>query len=162
MTLHSRLLARTLAVPSIGRSASIHLRFRGSRGITLIELLVVLAIIAIIGAFAVPALMGQLEKSKVDAAAIQIDRLGSILDIYRLDVGRYPRSDEGLQALLTQPPGIDRWSGPYLKNASALTDPWGNPYQYRSPGENGEYDLYSYGKDGAEGGDGNDADITSW
>ncbi len=162
MSLYSERVAALRANSALGRSRTAGAKRAGSRGITLIELLVVLALIAIIGAFAVPALMERFEKSKVEAAGIQIDKLGAILDIYRLDVGRYPRSDEGLQALVAQPAGVDRWAGPYLKNVDALTDPWGNPYQYRSPGENGEYDLYSLGADGTEGGDGNDADVTSW
>lgn len=135
---------------------------RGSRGITLLELLVVLAIIALIATFAVPALMNQLGASKTKAARIQVKELGSILDMYRLDVGGYPSEAEGLEALVKAPPGLDRWNGPYLKNQEALTDPWGRPYLYRMPGENGEYDLYTYGSDGAEGGEGEAADVTSW
>ena len=137
-------------------------RRRRSRGYTLMELLVVMAILAAISVIAVPALLNQLSKSKIRTAGIQIDRLGAILDSYLLDVGRYPTQEEGLESLVSAPPGVDRWAGPYLKNNSALTDPWGAPYVYRSPGQHGKYDLYSLGADGAEGGDDEDADIKSW
>lgn len=137
-------------------------RRRRSRGFTLMELMVVILILAIIGLFAVPAYLNYLEKSQIRTAGIQVDRLGGILDAYLLDVGRYPNQDEGLQSLVSGPPGVDRWAGPYLKNEKALNDPWGNPYVYRSPGRHGKYDLYSLGADGAEGGEGADADITSW
>lgn len=138
-------------------------RKRRSRGYTLVELLVVLGILAAIGLIAVPAYINHLSKSRIRTAEIQIDRLGAILDAYLLDVGRYPTGQEGLESLVSAPPGVDRWAGPYLKNREALTDPWGNPYVYRSPGQHGKYDLYSLGPDGTEGGDGEDAaDITSW
>lgn len=134
----------------------------GSRGFTLLELLVVLMILAIIGLIAVPLIFNQLSKAQTQAARIQVDQLGTILDLYRLDVGHYPTEAEGLEALLVQPPGVDRWSGPYMKKKESLIDPWGNPYIYRSPGEHGAYDLYSLGADGAEGGEDENADITSW
>ncbi len=133
-----------------------------SRGITLIELLVVLAILALVATVAVPLYLRHLSNSRVQTAGIQIDRLGGILDLYMFGVGRYPVEDEGMEALLIQPLGVERWDGPYLKNQEALTDPWGQPYIYRFPGEHGPYDLYSLGGDGAEGGEGEDADITSW
>ncbi len=126
------------------------------------ELLVVLAILALIATVAVPMYLNHLTKSQIRTADIQIDRLGAILDAYLLDVGRYPTQEEGLEALVSAPPGVDRWSGPYLKNKEALTDPWGNAYVYRSPGRHGKYDLYSLGADGAEGGEDEDKDITSW
>lgn len=134
----------------------------GSRGFTLLELLVVLMILAIIGLIAVPIVFNQLSKAQTQAARVQVDQLGTILDLYRLDVGRYPTEAEGLEALLTQPPGVDRWSGPYMKKKESVIDPWGNPYIYRSPGERGDYDLYSLGADGADGGEDENADITSW
>ncbi len=92
----------------------------------------------------------------------QIENLSTTLDLYRLELGRYPSEDEGLEALVEQPSGVDNWNGPYLKKVDALTDPWGRPYVYLSPGEHGEYDLYSLGKDGSDGGDGEDEDVTSW
>lgn len=134
---------------------------RRERGMTLIELLVVLLILALIAAFAVPRVMKYLGGARTSAAAIQIERLGGILDLYRLDTGRYPRTDEGLQALSKAPADAERWNGPYLKEKS-LIDPWGKPYEYLSPGDHGEYDLFTLGADGVSGGDGDDADITSW
>jgi general secretion pathway protein G len=137
-------------------------RRRRERGMTLIELLVVLLILALIAAFAVPRVMKYLGGARSNAAAIQIERLGGILDLYRLDVGRYPRTDEGLQALFEAPADAERWNGPYVKKANSLIDPWGKPYEYVSPGDHGEYDLFTLGADGLSGGDGEDADAVSW
>jgi general secretion pathway protein G len=132
------------------------------RGYTLVELLVVLAILGLLVAIAAPRMMKYLGSAKVDTAKVQIERLGSVLDLYRLEIGRYPTDQEGLTALVDRPAQADKWNGPYLKNRDALTDPWGRPYGYRSPGEHGDYDLYSLGADGREGGDGEDRDVTSW
>ena len=135
---------------------------RRERGLTLIELLVVLLIIGLIAAFAVPQVMKYLGGARQDSAAIQINQLSGILDLYRLDVGRYPSASEGLDALLEQPSGAEGWNGPYVKKAQSLVDPWGKPYEYRVPGRHGEFDLYSLGADGSEGGEGEDADVVSW
>jgi general secretion pathway protein G len=135
---------------------------RRQQGFTLVELLVVLVILGLIAAFAAPQVIKYLGSAKTDAAGIQIERLSGILDLYRLEVGRYPTTEEGLQALLEQPPGVERWNGPYIKKADALMDPWGKPYQYISPGEHGDFDLYTPGADGALGGEGEDQDLTSW
>ena len=132
------------------------------RGYTLIELLVVLAILGLLVAIAVPQLMKSLERAKVDTAHVQIEKLGSILDLYHLEAGHYPTEQDGLRALVEAPAGVDRWNGPYLKNREALTDPWGHLYVYRLPGEHGEYDLYSLGVDGKEGGEGKNADVANW
>lgn len=134
----------------------------GSRGVTLMELLVVLAILAMIAVIAVPLYLNNLAKSKVQTARIQVEQLGTILDMYRLDVGSYPSTADGVDSLLTQPPGVDRWAGPYLKKRESLTDPWGRPYDYRAPGDHGDYDLWSNGADGVEGGAEDGTDITSW
>jgi general secretion pathway protein G len=142
-------------------SPKAHFR-RRERGLTLIELLVVLLILSLIAAFAVPRVMNYLGGARSDAAAIQIERLGGILDLYRLDMGRYPGTGDGLQALIDAPSGSERWNGPYLKKADSLIDPWGEPYEYIVPGEHGEYDLFTLGADGQIGGDGEDADATSW
>ncbi len=133
----------------------------GQGGFTLLELLVVIVIIGLLAAYVGPKYFAQLGKSEVTVAKAQIEAFEKSLDTYRLDVGRYPNSDEGLAALLTAPPTAGaKWNGPYLKKAVPL-DPWGHPYQYRSPGTKGEYDIISLGKDGQPGGSGEDADITS-
>lgn len=137
-------------------------RRRRSRGFTLVELLVVLVILGLLAVIAVPQVAKLLGGAERKTAAIQIDQLSSILDIYRLDVGRYPSNEDGLNALVERPAGVERWNGPYLRKAESLIDPWGNPYVYRYPGEHGEFDIYSLGSDGREGGEDNNADITSW
>ena len=131
-------------------------------GFTLIEIMVVMVIIGLLMALVGPNLIGRSEKAKSQAAAMQIERLGTVLDTFRLDVGRYPTTQEGLQVLVQRPMGIDRWDGPYI-NKGVPKDPWDRPYIYRSPGEAGRpYDLYSLGADGAPGGTDNNRDITSW
>jgi general secretion pathway protein G len=134
----------------------------GSAGFTLVELLVVLAILGLIAAIAVPQTIGYLGRAKSKTADIQIENLGAALDLYRLDVGRYPSDSEGLDALVNAPGDARNWAGPYLKKQSSILDPWDKPYEYRFPGQNGEYDLFSLGADGQEGGDGEDRDIVSW
>lgn len=130
-------------------------------GFTLIELLVVLSILALIAALVVPNVFPKLGKGKQSAARAQIELLGQALDHFRLDVGKYPTSQEGLAVLVTNP-GIENWDGPYLKK-SLPKDPWGKPFMYQVPGTHGaEYDLSSYGKDGRPGGTGEDKDITNW
>lgn len=136
-------------------------RVQASRGFTLLELLVVMVIIGLLAGFVGPKFFGQIGKSEVKIARAQIDALQKALDQYRLDVGRYPSSQEGLAALMSRPADESRWAGPYLSKA-VPKDPWQNDYLYRSPGEHGEYDLYSWGRDGREGGSGEDADLTSW
>ena len=130
--------------------------------LSLVELLVVLAILGLLIAIAAPRLIHHLSAARVQTAHIQNRQLGSILDIYKLDTGHYPTQQAGLSALAVAPPGTQNWNGPYLKNKDSLTDPWGNPYQYKFPGSHGDYDLYSFGADGREGGDGENSDITSW
>jgi general secretion pathway protein G len=135
---------------------------RGQSGFTLIEMMVVMVIIGLLMALVGPRFIRQEGKARVKAARAQIELLGTALDTYRLDVGRYPSSQEGLGALQQRPFGVDRWDGPYLKK-DVPKDPWDHPYMYRSPGEGGRpYDLYSYGADGSPGGSGDNRDITSW
>jgi general secretion pathway protein G len=129
-------------------------------GFTLIELLVVMVIIGLLAALVAPRLFPKLGKGKQAAAKAQIELLGQALDQYRLDVGSYPSTTEGLNALMTNPGG-DKWDGPYLKKNLPL-DPWGNPYNYQCPGSHGEYDLYSLGRDNKPGGEGEDKDVASW
>ena len=131
-------------------------------GFTLIELLVVLVILGLLAAFVAPQVLKYLSKAKTDVAKAQIVNIASILDLYKLEVGRYPDQQEGLDALLEQPPNTPRWNGPYVKKADALTDPWGEMYQYRFPGEHGDYDLFTFGADQAVGGEGENQDVTSW
>ena len=131
------------------------------RGFTLLELLVVMVIIGLLAAYVAPRYFAQVGKSEVRAAQAQVAALRNALDTYRLDVGQYPSTEQGLGALLVRPQGSVRWNGPYLQKA-APPDPWGRLYQYRSPGEHGDYDLYSFGRDGQVGGSGDAGDITSW
>jgi len=142
-----------------GCSARSHTGLSRKRGFTLLELLVVLAILGLIATFAAPRVLKWLSGAKSDAARIQIEALGTGLDLYRLEVGSYPPTLEGL---VTNPSGADRWNGPYLKKTVVPKDPWGREYVYRKPGENGPYDLVSLGADGTEGGEGEDRDVVSW
>ncbi|MEW6299499.1 MAG: type II secretion system major pseudopilin GspG [Thermodesulfobacteriota bacterium] len=130
-------------------------------GFTLIELLVVMVIIGLLASLVAPRFIRQEEKAKVKAAKAQIEMLGTALDTFRLDVGRYPTTQEGLEALRQRPSGVERWDGPYLKK-EVPRDPWGNPYVYRSPGEQEPYELFSYGADGVAGGGEDGTDIKSW
>ena len=130
-------------------------------GFTLIELLIVVIILGVLAGLVGPRLFGRVGQSRQAAARVQIELLGAALDQFKLDVGRYPTSQEGLQALQKSPGNAPGWEGPYLKK-EVPRDPWGSPYQYRSPGEHGEYDLTSLGSDGAAGGDGEATDVTSW
>lgn len=134
---------------------------RKRSGFTLLELLVVMVIIGLLAGYVGPKYFGQIGKSEVKAAKAQIDAFEKALDQYRLDVGRYPPTDAGLAALVSKPANEPKWAGPYLKKA-VPSDPWGRPYAYKSPGEHGEYDLLSFGKDGRPGGSGEAADITNW
>ena len=131
-------------------------------GFTLIELLVVLVILGLLAGLVGPQVLRYTGSAKSDTAKLQIEELGAGLDLFHLEVGRYPTTDEGLKALVEQPAGVSTWRGPYLKKKTIPADPWGNDYHYRSPGEQNVYDLYSLGNDNMEGGDGNDADIVSW
>jgi general secretion pathway protein G len=131
-------------------------------GFTLIELLVVLVILGLLAGLVGPQVLRHVGGAKSDTAALQIAELGAGLDVYHLEVGRYPSSNEGLQALVEAPPSATNWRGPYLKKNKVPKDPWGNDYIYRFPGEHGAYDLFSYGADNAEGGEGDNRDIVSW
>jgi general secretion pathway protein G len=136
---------------------------RGGRtsGFSLLEIMVVMSIIGLLMALVGPNLIRQRGKAEVQSASVQINQLGTALDSFRLDCGRYPGTQEGLNALRSKPPGLDRWDGPYI-NKDIPLDPWSRPYYYRSPGEGGRpYDLFSYGADGAPGGDADNRDITN-
>lgn len=141
--------------------AKIKVRQVAMSGFTLLELLVVMVIIGLLAAYVGPKYFSQIGKSETKTAMAQIDALGKALDQYRLDVGHYPNSEAGLSALFSKPSNVSKWDGPYLKK-NVPPDPWGNPYVYRQPGEHGDYDLLSYGKDGRPGGTGETADVTNW
>jgi general secretion pathway protein G len=130
-------------------------------GFTLIELLMVMVIIGMLAAIVAPRFMGKVGKAKLQATQVQIELFGAALDSYRLDVGRYPTTEQGLVALRIQPDDASNWDGPYLKKRIP-SDPWKNKFVYKSPGDYGEYDIISYGADGKDGGEDEDRDIVSW
>ncbi len=135
---------------------------RRSDGMTLIEILVVLVLIGIVMSIVGGNFLGQGETAKRKAAKIEIGQISQTLDLFKLEIGRYPTAQEGLQALITAPPGVTNWNGPYWKRGTVPKDPWGNEYQYVFPGQHGEYDLISNGPTGKEGGEGSNKAITSW
>ena len=128
------------------------------KGFTLLELLVVIVIIGLLAGYVAPRYFSQVGRSEIQVAKAQIESLEKALDQYRLDIRRYPTTEEGLEALLVKPASVNGWNGPYLKKA-APQDPWGRPYVYRTPGAKGEFEIFSYGRDGKAGGAGEDADI---
>jgi general secretion pathway protein G len=134
---------------------------RKDRGFTLIEILIVVIIIGLLASLVGPKLFSKVSGAKQKSAKAQIELFGTALDAFRLDVGRYPTTEEGLKALREKPSGIEGWQGPYLPK-EIPSDPWGKSYVYKSPGEHGEYDLISFGLDGVEGGEGENMDIVSW
>jgi general secretion pathway protein G len=146
------------------RRTTIESTLTRTRGFTLIELLIVMVILGLLASLVGPRLFGQLDASKVKAARTQIEMMGAALDTYRLDMSRYPTTEQGVAALSTKPEGLQegtQWRGPYLKKP-VVKDPWGNPYIYKSPGQKAEYELSSLGADGIEGGVEDNADINSW
>ena len=136
-------------------------RLNKQAGFTLLELLVVIVIIGLLAGYVAPRYFAQVGKSEIKVAQAQIEGLGKALDQYRLDTGHYPSTEQGLASLMERPTAEPKWDGPYLKKALP-SDPWGKPYMYRFPGERGEYDIFSYGKDGQAGGTGESVDINSW
>ena len=135
---------------------------RAQRGFTLLELLVVLVILGMLAALAGPRVMKYIASSKTDTAKLQIEELAAALDMYKLEVGRYPNTQEGLQALVEAPGGATNWNGPYLKKKTVPKDPWGVAYHFASPGQHGAFDISTLGADGREGGEGEDRDVVSW
>jgi len=133
-----------------------------TKGFSLIELLVVLVIMGLLASIVGPQVMKHIGRAKTDSARLQIADLGAALDVYYLEVGSYPTTEQGLNALIQAPAGADGWNGPYLKKKRIPADPWGRDYHYRSPGEHGVYDLYTLGKDNQEGGDKDNRDVHSW
>jgi general secretion pathway protein G len=135
---------------------------RADGGFTLLEMLVVLAIMGLLAAIIAPQVLKYLGSSRAQTAKVQITNVVSALELFRVDVGRYPTQQEGLNAVITAPSTAVGWNGPYLQKPSALMDPWGQQYLYRNPGKHGEIDVYSLGSDKAEGGTGEAADVGSW
>ena len=135
---------------------------RREGGFTLIELLVVLVILGLLAGLVGPKVLGYLGGSRTKTAKLQIEQFGAALDLYKLDNGNYPDSEQGLQALAAAPAGAPAWHGPYIAKAKLPDDPWGHAYHYRMPGQHGEYDIWSYGSDNQEGGEGEAQDVTSW
>ncbi len=131
-------------------------------GFTLLELLVVLGIIALLAALVAPQVIRYLSGARSDAANAQLKNIESAIELYYLDNGAYPSGENGLSALVQAPAGVATWKGPYLKKEQGTVDPWGKPFGYRAPGEHGAYDVYSLGRDGKEGGEGEDRDLVSW
>jgi general secretion pathway protein G len=129
---------------------------------TLLEILVVMVILGLLATLGSFQLTSYLDRARTDTARLQVQELMTALDLFRIDVGRVPSTGEGLLALLQAPSGSQYWRGPYLRNKNILTDPWRRPYQYKSPGEHGEYDLISFGADGVAGGDKENRDVASW
>jgi general secretion pathway protein G len=132
------------------------------RGFSLIELIIVLVILGLLAGIVGPKVYQKLATGKEQIAKIQIKELESALQLFSFDVGRYPNSNEGLEGLLRNPGNLEAWRGPYLQKSELPRDPWGKPYVYRCPGQHGDYDLFSFGPDGVEGGEGENADIVSW
>lgn len=137
-----------------------HAARKGQQAFTMIELLIIMIILGLLVSLVGPKLIQKVDTSKVKTARTQISMLETGLDAYRLDLGRYPSSAEGLKALVEKSES-PRWEGPYLRKGVPL-DPWGREYQYRSPGEHGSFDLFSLGADGATGGEGENADVVNW
>ncbi len=135
---------------------------RKEDGYTLMELLVVLAILGFLAAVATPFVLKYLDNAKVSTARTEVANLSTGLDLFKYDVGRYPTTQEGLDALLKSPQGADGWNGPYIKKATGIVDPWKHPYLYRSPGEHGDFDLYSNGPDGAKADSGGKPLVANW
>ena len=137
-------------------------RFRLASGFTLLELLVVLVILGLLAGVIGPQVMKHVGTSKSKTTTVQIEELGTALEMYRLEVGSYPTTAQGLAFLVQRPAGVEHWNGPYLRKPVVPKDPWGRDYRYRHPGEHGNFDVYSLGADNADGGDGESADVVNW
>jgi len=137
-------------------------RANGQAGFTLVELLVVLVILVLLASLVAPRVVGYLGSSRVKAAKVQVQSLTTALELFKVDTGRYPSTSEGLKALVEAPTGATAWNGPYLTKKEVPIDPWGRPYEYRSPGQHGPFDISSLGADNQQGGEGENEDIKNW
>jgi general secretion pathway protein G len=135
---------------------------KGEAGFTLVELLVVMVILVLLASLVAPRVIGYLGTSRTKTAKVQIESLSTSLELYKLDTGRYPNERDGLAALVARPSDVQNWNGPYLKKDRVPPDPWGRPYHYRYPGQRSTFDIYSFGADNREGGDGEDQDVANW
>ncbi|MGI9385626.1 MAG: type II secretion system major pseudopilin GspG [Methyloligellaceae bacterium] len=135
---------------------------RSEAGFTLVELLVVMAILALLASLVAPRVLGYLGSSRTKAAKLQIENIATSLQLFKLDTGRYPKTHEGIAVLVKNSGGDRNWNGPYLEGGKVPRDPWGNAFRYRYPGRHAEFDIYSFGADNRQGGDGEDKDVTSW
>lgn len=144
------------------RSMSSPSSAKRSAGFTLVELLVVLVILGLLAALVAPRVLSYLGSSKTKTAQLQITSFADALDLYRLDNQRLPTTADGLKALVEKPASATGWNGPYLSQSKIPQDPWGNDYQYASPGQHGEYDILSFGADGKPGGEGENQDVVNW
>ncbi|MFT5511231.1 MAG: general secretion pathway protein G [Hyphomicrobiaceae bacterium] len=147
-------------MPQIGSTPTP--RRRREAGFTLIELLVVMSILVLLTSIVAPRVIGYIGSSRLKAAKVQIESLSTSLELYRLDSGRYPSTNEGLAALIRKPTTSEKWNGPYIKGKDLPADPWGTAYHYRSPGKHGAFDIYSLGADGRASGEGENQDVSSW
>ena len=137
-------------------------RFRSPSGFTLLELLVVLVILGLLAGVIGPQVMKHVGTSKSKTATVQIEELGTAVEMYRLEVGSYPTTAQGLAVLVQRPAGVEQWNGPYLRKPVVPKDPWGRDYRYRHPGEHGTFDIYTLGADNADGGESESADVVNW
>ena len=155
-----------IAVTSFPRAAArrspVMTKRDGEAGYTLVELLVVVAILGLLTLIATPFVLRYLDSAKVSTARTEIANISAGLDLFKIDVGRYPTTEEGLDALMKPPAGVDNWNGPYIKKTAGLKDPWGRPYLYRSPGQHGEFDVYSYGATGEASASGEKPQVANW
>jgi general secretion pathway protein G len=131
-------------------------------GFTLVELLVVLGIIALLAAVVAPQVIRYVSDARIETAGVQLKNIESALELYYLDAGQYPTTEQGLEALVTAPAGVETWRGPYIKLAKGVTDPWGQKFGYKQPGEHGAMDVFTLGRDKAAGGEGEDRDVVNW
>jgi general secretion pathway protein G len=135
---------------------------RGEAGFTLVELLVVMVILVLLASLVAPRVIGYLGSSRTKTAKVQIESLSTALELFKLDTGRYPSDQEGLNALVERPSEARSWNGPYLQKDRVPEDPWGRPYRYRFPGERGAFEIFTFGADDREGGEGEDQDVANW